>query len=186
MIYEWLLEYVPIKNEMAMLIMKTKKQVLLLSLLIACFACSAPKQYEDPQLGEFGNAGLYLNLENTNTFDERLFCREWTPKSIILETYEDGIYKKSENVSSWIGESKIVLHSDYTLTSESGSGVWLYSHNYLLWRCGNNYHGREVIKVDNDSLVLREEVFQEGVDCIPYYKSVAGIHAFMIYEYQSK
>jgi hypothetical protein len=69
----------------------------------------------DPDLGEnFEEIAFFIDLSQTNKFNESLFCNEWTLSKVTMETYVDGVLTETEDRK--VSTKELSIKKDYTVT----------------------------------------------------------------------
>ena len=142
----------------------------------------------DPELGEdFKAMEHWIDMSKTNQFNESLLYNDWVLTKITQETYFDGVLTDTKDVTSdRYGTKGYSIKANHTLRrlfSNSTLGIWLYSHNYFMWKVGGGYYGEEVVKLTANVLCLKEESYPAGGAFSPYFVDKSGKHLFYIYEY---
>jgi hypothetical protein len=142
----------------------------------------------DPELGEeFKAMEHWIDMSQTNKFNESLFCNEWTLSKVTMETYVDGVLTETEDRK--VSTKELSIKKDYTVTIKNSTlkGIWLYSHNTIMWKLNNgSYYSYEVVEAKTDALSLKEEDLPVGGPVTPYFKDKSGKHRFFVYEYTPK
>ena len=138
----------------------------------------------DAELGEdFKIFESWIDLTQTNQFNESLFVNNWILSQVTRETYVDGVLTKTQDVTDLWATSEYSIMEDHTIRTKSSKGIWLYSHNILMLNFNRLYYNYEVVESRADILSLKAEEYPEGIDISPYHKDKSGTHHFNIFEY---
>ena len=138
----------------------------------------------DAELGDnFKAFESWIDMSQTNRFNESLFCNDWTLSKVTYETYVDGILTETQDATDWWSKMEYSIKDDHTLRSGSSNGIWLYSHNFIMMKFNGGYYYYEVVESKPDELCLKSEEFPIGITFIPYYTDKSGEHNFNIFEY---
>lgn len=153
----------------------------------------------DPDLGEqFKTMEFWIDMSQTNKFNESLFFNEWTLSKVTMETYVDGVLTETEERADLFHARELSIRKDYTVSIKNTlnpdkpqistlEGVWLYSHNTIMWKLNNgSYYSYEVAEAKADALSLKEESLPVGGPVTLYFKDKSGEHRFFVYEYTPK
>ena len=110
----------------------------------------------DAELGDnFKAFESWIDMSQTNRFNEGLFCNDWTLSKVTYETYVDGILTETQDATDWWSKMEYSIKEDHTLQSGSSKGVWLYSHNFIMMKFNGVYHYYEVVESKPDELCLK-------------------------------
>lgn len=171
------------------------KRITVLSFLFLCFfMCSCNKEQNKDQplptpdtadLGEFQLIAGYVDLSQQNRFNESLFCDDWILAKVTRERYVDGVLKDIEDATPWWEKMEYIIRNDHTIRYCGVDGIWLYSHNTLMWRI-EGYYSYEVVGAEEGVLRLKQEDYPVGVPFTPFFKDKRGEHYFYVFEYHAK
>lgn len=138
----------------------------------------------DPELGEdFAAMEPWIDMSKTNQFNESLFCNDWILSKVTYEIYVDGVLTETKDATDMWAVQEYSIFEDHTIRTKDRKGIWLYSHNILMWKTGGGYQSCEVVESKIDALHLRSEDYPLGIEIIPYFVDKSGKHGFFIFEY---
>ena len=164
------------------------KKLLILSLsLLSALICSCDLleiPTKDPELGEFSGLEYFIDMSQTNKFNESSFCKTWVLSSSSQQIYIDGSLESTADFDLWMPQC--TFRKDHTMTFGDTEGKWLYSHNYILLNYSGGYTSYEVVDVKKSTLTLREEEYPVGGPFTPFIYDKSGEHRFFIIRYKAK
>lgn len=141
----------------------------------------------DPDLGTmFKSMESWIDMSQTNKFNESLFCNDWILSKVMLETYVDGVLTEAKDCTDKWAVMEYTFNNDHRMIGMGDNGWWLYTHNCLMWKVSGGFQSYEVVKSDKDALHLKQEDYPVGGPITPYFKDKSGIHSFWILEYTVK
>lgn len=166
------------------------KRITALALLsLSFFICSCNKEQNSSpdaaDLGEFQLIAGYIDLSLQNQYNESLFCNDWVLAKVTRERYVDGVLKETTDVTQWWSKMEYIIRNNHTIRYGGDEGVWLYSHNTLMWRL-SGYYSYEVAGAEEGILKLKQEDFPIGAPFTPFFKDNRGEHYFEVFEYHAK
>lgn len=136
-----------------------------------------------------------IDTEGINAYDVSSLYGDWKCSKVYFNEYFDGQFVKTLDLSSLEGVgATLTLHKDGT----TPQGLWLYQYNFLFITHKVEYptvkSTFEVVSVDNEKLVLRQEVLPIGgaspssesssSKFTSFYKDKSGSHLFYVAEYE--
>lgn len=168
--------------------------LIIASMILAFVACDSDSTSEsdlaptpDPELGVmFKGLEYWIDMSQTNQFNESLFCNDWILSKVMLETYVDGVLTKTQDYTDRWAVMEYTFNDDHTMYYGGEKGWWLYSHNCLMWKVFGGNNVKEVVKSEKDALYLKEEDLPVGGPVTPYFKDKSGEHSFWIFQYTLK
>ena len=171
-----------------------KRAAILSFLVLAGILCSCEK-YDRPGEKAASRAeldDLYKAYESLieyypekNRFKESFICNDWILAKVTRETYVDGVLvQTSDETDSWV-KMKYSFRKNHRMSYGGSNGVWMYTHNMLLWVYTGCYYGYEVVEAKAGVLQLKVEEGQLGGVWTPFIISKSGEHHFNIYEYHA-
>lgn len=172
-----------------------KRAAILSFLILAGILCSCEK-FDRP--GEQAASqkeldNLYKAYESLielypekNRFKESLICNDWVLAKVTRETYVDGVLVQTSDVTGYWGKMKYSFRKNHRMSYSGSNGVWMYSHNLLLWVYDGNYHSYEVVGAKAGVLQLKAEEYPAGIPWTPFIIEKSGEHYFYIFEYHAK
>ena len=166
--------------------MKSVAPITLVVIAFLCLSCEkAGPPTPDPELGEFeALAPGIIDKSRKNKYNEANFCNHWVLSKVSMETYQDGeLSDRSDNVN--YSAVQYLIYNDHTFYG-SHTGIWLYSHNYLMMKHDGSYYAYEVMSSKKKVLILRFEDFPAGAISKPFFRDNSGTHIFIIGEFHTK
>ena len=127
----------------------------------------------------------FIDMSQKNKFNQSQFVGEWTLSKVYKDTYVDGQLTKSEDVTSYYAAHEYTFNDNGTMRYSSTTGKWTYAHNFLIWS-NQGIFSYEVVDVNADKLVYRNQNIPLGGYYVNYYKDKRGTHLFTVYEYTRK
>ena len=172
-----------------------KRAAILSFLILAGILCSCEK-FDRP--GEQAASqkeldNLYKAYESLvelypekNRFKESLICNDWVLAKVTRETYVDGALVQTTDATGYWGKMEFSFRKNHRMSYSGSNGVWMYSHNLLLWVYDGNYHSYEVVGAKAGVLQLKAEEYPAGIPWTPFIIEKSGEHYFYIFEYHAK
>lgn len=171
-----------------------KKITILTCLFLASLLCSCEKNSipgESPaSQAQLDN--LYKAYESLidyyppeNRYKESLIINDWILDKVTIETYVDGILEETSEDDHWT-KMAFSFRKNHRMSYSGSTGVWLYSHNLLMWVYDGCYYAYEVVGAKGNVLQLKEEIPWYGGYHPLFIVDKSGKHQFWIFEYRAK
>jgi hypothetical protein len=153
------------------------KRIFITAIALFALICSCEKT--DPDLGEFQEYEVIIDMSQHNKFNEKSFYGIWTFNQLLSEQYVDGVLINSYT-DSWT-EHDIKFNSNHTAVKGDKKGTWLYSHNFLFMNINGSYNVYEVLECESDILSIRQEVMTTTGSS--FFKDKSGEHHLYVFKY---
>ena len=171
-----------------------KRTAILSFLVLAVVLCSCEK-FDRPGEQAASQAeldNLYKAFESLverypekNRFKESFICNDWILAKVTRETYVDGTLVNTSDVTGYWAKMEYSFRKNHRMSYGGSNGVWMYSHNLLLWVYDGCYYSYEVVGAKAGLLQLKAEEYPAGIPWTPFIIDTSGKHYFYICEYRA-
>ncbi len=158
------------------------------AMLLRAVACNTLDN-TDPDADDLGRFSVFdgwVDKTQVNQFTQSAFCHDWQHTTTRIETWVDGKVTEDKEVTNWYPYRAMTFRKNDSMRADGMEGWWLYKYNCLfidVSMSGGSNYVYEVVELNRNKMIIREEEYPCGIPFVPYHKNPAGEHHFVYFTF---
>lgn len=164
------------------------RTILFLAIFLSGVSCETIGLDMDMENSLLKETSGMIDKSQSNKFQKSRFIGDWILTNVTAEFYQDGKLINKQDKTEYWSKMEYSFSKDGSMMFFDSGGIWTYSHNFLIWKCNGSCYALEVMDVNSEKLVVREEEMAYFNGCLfrSYYQDKSGIHCFDVFEYERR